>query len=176
MYEKEDKRLSARNPYILNQSDQLVDLTSTIAEVRAKSPEGDATIVDINAAANKKLWEDIRAFIDDEKKRYEDIYFVSILEVKDIVYKKHTDFKMFSQDSCPIPVYRQTVYKCSAKTRDIEFLWVVPRREKARWYRKHWREVSPNKYELLKYVMQFYDGTLDRLSIQINKDLGVDNG
>jgi len=173
---KKEKSKKYKNPHILNPSDEPVDLVGSMVDVYKKAPENDATIVDINQSANDKIWRDICDFIEDERARYEDVFFVSILDVLDIVFEKSHDFKMFSQNSCPYPLYRQSVYRCWAKSGDKEFLWVVPQRKKARNMRKHWKEVPPRDSELLEFVMKFYDGTLKKLSDQINKELGASNG
>jgi hypothetical protein len=70
----------------------------------------------------------------------------------------------------PTPTYDQTVWKFNQKTQNIELLWTVPNKEDCIMYKQNAAIVDPEEHQLLKYVLDFYDGTLDKLAVTLNKE------
>ena len=74
----------------------------------------------------------------------------------------------FGRFSCPTPEYDQTVYKYHRKDDQIEFLWVVPCKETCEVMKSDPLGVPQEEKELLKFVLDFEDGSLLRLSKGFN--------
>ena len=70
--------------------------------------------------------------------------------------------------ACPTPHFDQTVYKYNAKKEDIEFLWVVPDQETCEIFLENRNIIVPKERQLLKYVLDYYDGTLFQLAKRLN--------
>lgn len=70
--------------------------------------------------------------------------------------------------SCPTPHFDQTVYLYNYEKDDIEFLWVVPDKETSEIFRENRLKIVPNERGLLKFVLDYYDGTLFRLAKRLN--------
>lgn len=79
----------------------------------------------------------------------------------------------FGTKACPTPNYDQTVYKYNRIKDELELLWVLPDRESSIEMRDHSKEVPPEMYTLLSYVLSFNDGSLFELAKHLN---GESNG
>jgi hypothetical protein len=74
----------------------------------------------------------------------------------------------FHRISCPSPDYDQTVYKYHRKDDALEFLWVVPAKPVIQEMIAHKHELDPSLFQLLKFVIEFVDGTLDKKARELN--------
>jgi len=74
----------------------------------------------------------------------------------------------FYRKTCPTPNTDQTVYHYHRSEDHIEFLWVIPSKDTCELFRNHVLEIAPNERVLLKYVLDYYDGTLLRLAKKLN--------
>ena len=74
----------------------------------------------------------------------------------------------FGRYSCPTPEYDQTVYKFHRGSDSPEFMWVVPCKETCEVMKLDPLSVPKEEQELLKFVLDFEDGTLLKLSKQLN--------
>jgi hypothetical protein len=70
-----------------------------------------------------------------------------------------------------MPFYDQTVYRYHKYDGRVEFLWVIPSKDSCINYREYALEVDPEERELLQFVLDFYDGTLQDLSDRLNEEL-----
>lgn len=76
----------------------------------------------------------------------------------------------FHRMSCPTPNYDQTVYYYSHANDHINFLWVVPSQETCEIFKHNVSKIIPDEYDLLKYVLDFEDGTLLKLAKSLNRE------
>ena len=70
--------------------------------------------------------------------------------------------------ACPTPHFDQTVYKFNAAKQDIEYLWTVPDKELCEEFVQNRNQVLPEERGLLKFVLDYYDGTLFKLCKKLN--------
>jgi len=70
--------------------------------------------------------------------------------------------------ACPTPTYDQTLYRYNSKKGSIEYLWTVPDRETCLTFAENKDKIVPAEQGLLKFVLEFYDGTLYRLCKKFN--------
>lgn len=70
--------------------------------------------------------------------------------------------------ACPTPFYDQTVYKYNHEKGDVEFLWVVPDKETCEIFRENKDIIAREERGLLKFVLEYYDGTLFNLAKKLN--------
>ncbi len=70
--------------------------------------------------------------------------------------------------SCPTPHFDQTVYRYHAKKEDLQFLWVVPDKDTAETFLENRDIIVPEERGLLKFVLDYYDGTLFQLAKHLN--------
>lgn len=70
--------------------------------------------------------------------------------------------------ACPTPHFDQTLYRYNSKKEDVEFLWVIPDQETCEIFHENKHIIVPAEQGLLKYVLDYYDGTLFRLMKKLN--------
>jgi hypothetical protein len=78
--------------------------------------------------------------------------------------------KWFATQDAPTPWYDQTVYeyKHEGMIDEITFLWTVPSKDTCEMYAREVKYVSKEEKELVKFVLEFYDGTLLKRAKQLN--------
>lgn len=70
--------------------------------------------------------------------------------------------------SCPTPDYDQTVYIYRRSDESLEFLWVIPSRDASIYLKNNALYVEESERNLLKFVLEFADGTLFKLAKKLN--------
>lgn len=70
--------------------------------------------------------------------------------------------------ACPTPHFDQTVFKYNAQKEDVEFLWVVPDQETCEIFRENKDKIVPKERGLLRFVLEYYDGTLFNIAKKLN--------
>ena len=97
-------------------------------------------------------------------------FFVSVLLKKEKLMENVLRNYFIPTKVCPTPGYDQTVYRYNSKKEDLEFLWVVPDRETCEIFKENYNIIVPEERGLLKYVLDFYDGTLYKICKKLNKE------
>ena len=77
---------------------------------------------------------------------------------------------LFYRNSCPTPEYDQTVYRYDKKDKALEFLWVIPSEDACIYLKINALLVDKSEHDLLRFVLDFYDGTLDRKVKRLNNE------
>ena len=72
--------------------------------------------------------------------------------------------------SCPTPCNDQSVFRYLVKTDEMEYLWTVQDMVTCAVYKENRMNVSPDEWELLEYVMDFYSGKLEMLARKLNNE------
>lgn len=70
--------------------------------------------------------------------------------------------------ACPTPHFDQTVFRYVASKEDVEFLWVVPDQETCEIFHENKEKIVPEERGLLKFVLEYYNGTLFNLAKKLN--------
>lgn len=79
--------------------------------------------------------------------------------------------------TCPKPTNDQAVFYYEPATDFIEEMWSIPDRNSCKYLVDNALMLSPEERPLLKYVLDYMDGTLDRIALERDKmliDMGVD--
>lgn len=116
----------------------------------------------------KKLLETI----DDGKKSHPNqVFYIQIITRKPKVLQgTAVDNRFVVRLSCPTPTYHQTVFKYHPKADDIELLWTLPDLFICEMIRDNSLFIDPEIKESSSYVLDFYDGTLDKLCKKLNNE------
>jgi len=77
---------------------------------------------------------------------------------------------------CPTPTYDQTLYRYNDAKGELEFVWVIPDRETCLMFKENANKIVPEEQGLLKFVMDFYEGTLYRKMKEFNGEQMVRGG
>jgi hypothetical protein len=112
----------------------------------------------------------IHLCVKDQKKCFDGDFYVVVLTKKERLMQNVLRGYFFGRLSCPTPDYDQTVYKYGRKDDHLEFLWTIPSYDMVNYMKNNTSHVSAEKYGLLKYVLEFADGTLTRLAKKLNSE------
>ena len=72
--------------------------------------------------------------------------------------------------SCPSPEYDQTLYHYHRADDNLEFVWVIPSIVAVKDMVKHKHNLDMSFYQLLKFVLEFLDGTLEAKARILNNE------
>lgn len=103
---------------------------------------------------------DIFKAIADAKKKFDTDFYIVALTKKERLMDNVIRIYFFARLSCPTPEYDQAVYFYDRKLDKVDFLWVVPSKHTCEMYKEDVLHVPPEEKQLLKYVLDFEDGTL----------------
>ena len=70
---------------------------------------------------------------------------------------------------CPKPNFDNAVYEYDRKHDDLRLLWVLPSMTTANYLLANAVHLDTDSKELLQFVLDFKDGTLDKLAIKLNE-------
>ncbi|CAB4127814.1 hypothetical protein UFOVP97_48 [uncultured Caudovirales phage] len=114
----------------------------------------------------KNIWEAVdRGY----KEWNADIFFVSVLSLRERLLSNVFRNKFLPRQTCPTPTYCQTVFKYEKIPDRLELLWTIPDRNSCTMLLQNAPVIEDNDERIvLKNVMDFYDGTLDRRCMQLN--------
>jgi hypothetical protein len=102
-------------------------------------------------------------------------FFVEVSSKQEKLMPNYIRNYFYARRSCPTPFYDQTVWKYDKDINGICYVWSVPDWESAMVYYKNAKIVDKEEYELLKFVIAFYDGSLYRLCRILNGEESATN-
>lgn len=136
-------------------------------DLSLKSPESHDPI-ELEREMHKDYEKHIYSCIDTCKKGYPaDFYIVVIIKRERLMQNVLRNY-FFGRLTCPMPDYDQTVYFFDRAKEQIQFLWVIPSKDACIVLKENAVQVVPEERELLKFVLDFADGTLYKLARQLN--------
>ena len=95
-------------------------------------------------------------------------FYVVVIVKKEPLMQNVLRNYFFSRSTCPAPDYDQTVYFYDRQEERIEFLWVIPSKDTCLYMKEHALEIPFDEHELLKFVLDFSDGTLYKKARHLN--------
>lgn len=96
-----------------------------------------------------------------------DFYVVVITKNERLMPNVFRNF-FYGRISAPTPDYDQTLYRYSRADDTVEFVWVIPSRDACIYLKSNALHVAESERPLLKFVMEFSDGTLFKLAKMMN--------
>jgi hypothetical protein len=120
----------------------------------------------------QKDWEkSVLECCDRGKKLFSDDFFIHVETKKERLTPNVIRNYFIPRLTCPQPFYDQTVYRYNRENDDIEFIWVIPSKDTCINYRENALLVDPEEKDLLNFILDFYDGNLHRVCIELNVNL-----
>lgn len=108
------------------------------------------------------------ACIQSSKKVFPGNFYVVVITKKEPLMQNVIRNYFFGRNTCPAPDYDQTVYSYDARKEEFKFLWVIPSKDACLYLKDNALQVAPEERDLLKFVLDFADGTLYTLCRQLN--------
>lgn len=129
------------------------------SELLSKTPESTDPI-EIERAMHQDYVKNVIECVQTSKKQFFGDFFVVVLTKKERLMQNVLRHYFFARKSCPTPDYDQAVYHYQSDKDDLEFLWVIPSKEACLTFIEQSSSIAPEEWGLLKYVLEFADGTL----------------
>ncbi len=95
-------------------------------------------------------------------------FYIEVITKKEPLMQNVLRNYFLAVQACPSPNYDQTVYRYHRSNDTIEFLWVIPAKDICEMLTFNALQVPESERELLKFVLEFNDGTLLRLAKKLN--------
>ena len=99
-----------------------------------------------------------------------DIYDSDELTKKEKLLNNVLRNYFFPTQACPTPTWDQAIYHYHSADDRLEFLWVIPSKDTCELFQENALYIVPEEKELLRFVLDFEDGTLLRLAKKLNKE------
>lgn len=136
-----------------------------------QNPDCSQTLEDSQEKRDKDYIENVLVCIERHKKLFPgDFYPQCMIKAEPLMpgtfVKKH-----YATIDCPTPTWNQTVYKYHRQEDRLEFLWTVPDPQTCQFLRKEALLTPPEERELVRFVLEFEDGTLDKKCYELNNYL-----
>lgn len=112
----------------------------------------------------------VHATVDSGKAAYAGDFYVVVVTKRERLMQNVLRNYFFTRISCPTPEWDQTVYKYHRKDERLEFLWVVPSKHACADLIANKLDIDLSLSQLLKFVLDFEDGTLDNLARTLNNE------
>jgi hypothetical protein len=121
---------------------------------------------ELHTEYEKNVWE----CVDRYKKTFPADFFVIVITKKEPLMPNVLRNMFTARLTCPTPDYDQAVYHYDSKKHSLDFLWVIPARDICHVLKYNALNVVPEERELLRYVLEFDDGTLYKLAKKLNNE------
>ena len=144
-------------------------------ELAQKTPDSRDPI-EIERELHTEYESNVFSCLDAGKKEHNGDFFIVVITKKEPLLQNVLRNMFFHRKSCPTPDYDQTVYRYDKRNRLLKFLWVVPSKDTCLLFKDHALEVVSEERELLRYVLDFDDGTLYKIAKRFNKEQEAPGG
>jgi hypothetical protein len=120
--------------------------------------------------SDKLYGKNINECLERHKKKFPgDFYIVAMY--KNQLLPNVIHFAYCGRISCPTPMNKQIVYKYHRNDDKLELLWVIPDDITCHTYSMNRAIVDKSEFGLLRFVLEFLDGTLLRRAKELNNEL-----
>lgn len=131
-------------------------------DTHAQSP------VELERAMHKDYEENVQQCIERGKKEHPGDFYIVVITKKERLLQNVLRHYYLHRATCPTPEYDQTVYKYFREHDAHQFLWVVPDKITCEMLRDNALQIPDLERDLLRFVLDFYDDTLMKLSKKLN--------
>jgi hypothetical protein len=136
-------------------------------ELMGKDPETRDPI-ELERAMHEDYERNVYACVDTHKKIFLGDFYVVVITKQERLMPNVLRNYFAARETCPTPDYDQTVYHYSHEREEVSFLWIIPTRDACIHLKANALVVVPQERELLKFVLDFADGTLYKLAKKLN--------
>jgi hypothetical protein len=104
------------------------------------------------------------------KKEYTGDFYIVVITKQEKIMRNVIRNYFLVRHSCPTPDNDQIVYRYEKGNSEIKFLWAIPNRHTVGYLIHNALLLPPEEKQLLDFVLKFKDGSLLRLSKQLNNE------
>jgi hypothetical protein len=100
-------------------------------------------------------------------------FYIVVITKREKLMQNVLRHYFFARESCPTPHNDQALYKYHKKDERTEFLWVIPDKEACKDLKLNAATIDPAFRQLLQFVLDYSDGTLDKKAASFNAEILV---
>jgi hypothetical protein len=130
-------------------------------------------LVEMQRAMQEDWNKNIRLALEDGKKNFERNFYIVIETKRERIMENVIRNYFLTRESCPSPNYDQTVFRYLSKEEMLEFLWVLPCKDACLNMKDHALEIDKEERDLLHFVLDFYDGVLEKRAMLLNNEIDL---
>lgn len=149
--------------------DTIGAIASKLQEEALQTPS-DHTVVEQMREQLSEYDQNLALCVKDALKTKTKDFYVVVLTKKERLLENVLRNYFFARNSCPTPDYDQAVYFYNFKKQQLTFMWVIPSKDTCEYMLMHKKQIPPEEYELLKFVLAFTDGYLLKLVKNLNNE------
>jgi len=124
--------------------------------------------IELEREMHKDYEKNVFEAIERGKKEHDSNFYVVVITKRERLLENIIRNYFTTRLSCPTPEWDQTVYLYERSPERIILLWVIPSKEACSYLQQYATQVDPSEHDLLRYVIQFHDGTLLKFSKKLN--------
>jgi hypothetical protein len=133
------------------------------SDLLIKTPDSNDPI-ELELEMQKDYIKELLTTLSDSKNKFIGNFYIVVITKKERLMENVLRNYFFARQSCPTPDFDQSVYYFDRKKESLEYLWTVPSRDTIDILKENACEVDKSEWGLLKFVLQFCDGTLFKIS------------
>jgi len=125
---------------------------------------------EVEKEAQKNYMDNVVICIQENEKHYDKGFFIVVNTKRELLMPNIIRNQFFARKTCPTPTYDQTVFFYNKEDRSLDYVWTVPAKEVCIQFKENALSMQSEAKELLQFVLDFYDGTLDILCKKMNNE------
>ncbi len=146
----------------INQKDR--ETIGKIATDLMMSTPEEVPVTELGKDMLQDYMENLWITVDRGKKDYGTDFFIVVLQKKEKILENVVRNQFLYRRSCPTPTYNQSVFRYLFKDDELEYIWSLPDKDSCYMLRANALQVVSEERDMLKFVLDFFDGTLDNLA------------
>lgn len=111
------------------------------------------------------------AYLEGLKNKPNDFYIELCVKVEKLLWNVDPRWIPHVRDTCPTPCFNQSVYRYNKKDDCLEYMWTIPDIHSCVWMLQNALNLPDEQRELLNYVLDFKDGKLKQICLDLNDKL-----
>ncbi len=140
--------------------------------VKTWDEKDNATPNDHAHARTKSYMDELRECVEIHLKIFSGDIYIDVQKKEERLFLKKVYRHYFiGKQACPTPTHDQDVYKYRRESDQIEYLWSVPDEQTCQYLKDERLSLPDSQRELLKFAVEFSDGTLLKLAKKLNGEV-----
>lgn len=144
------------------------DTVGKISSELLQKNDGPQSVIDMQRAMQEDYLDHLKQCIETHKNKFPGDFYVVVITKNEKLMPNVFRNYFSARISCPTPEYDQSVFKYFAQTEHVEYLWTVPSKDACIHLKENAQYVVKEEQQLLKFAVQFLDGTLDNVAKHLN--------
>lgn len=148
-------------------SDKKQTVGEAVYDLSSKTLEPTSAI-ELQGGMQEDYMKNLLEAVDRGYKKYDKDFYIHVETKAEKILARTLRHYYIDRVSCPTPNYDQTVYRYNREAGQVEYLWTIPDKETCEIFRENALSIVPEEKHLLKFVLDFYDGSLFRYCKKLN--------